>query len=370
MNQALRSLAWLTGITLLVVVVAEFWAREHFAAENPWPLPVELFLPEGLVEDHPAFGFRFKPNSTVFFSGPNDEFEVNYQTNEIGLRDSGMFSSGPKQPLVLVLGDAYVEGYGVMRDATFTLELQRRLRFQKGATIYPRILNAGTTGYGARQNMLRGKSLIDQLNPDLVIFVYTGLMPVADFRYEQAKTGGAVLTATAQPISPQSPFRLKRLLDAYLAAKTVQKNFTAGDPSRDIFAAARATGDSLTLHEQALGHVDTLAEYATKHEAAFLLLHVPLPHQVATDEWQTGRLAYGFEEKIYDPPESPLLSRWCENPSYQCVLSTPHFRELAAKRSSRIYFPVSYVPTELAHLALVDLLIEPVRQTLGITSPK
>ena len=370
MNQALRWLGWLAGIILLMLVVAEFWAREQFSAENPWPIPLELSLPGNLVENHPQYGYQLKANSSVFFSGPDGEFDVNYQTNEFGLRDSGMFSSGPKQPLVLVLGDAYVEGYGVMRDAAFTLELQRRLRFQKGAKSYPRILNAGTTGFGAYQSMLRGKSLIDELKPDLLIFVYTSLMPVADYRYAEAKNGSLIPPTTSSRPSHESPFRLKRLFDDYLAAKRAQDNFTAGDPSSDILAAARSPEQGASLHAATLKNLDEIARYAKKLGVKFLLLQVPLPHQVAIDEWQTGRQAYALEKKVYDPIELPLLEQWCTNTEQQCILSTTRFRELAAERSSRIYFPTSYVPTEAGHLALVELLIDPVRHALGIALPR
>ena len=57
MNQALRWLGWLAGIILLMLVVAEFWAREQFSAENPWPIPLELSLPGNLVANHPQYGY-------------------------------------------------------------------------------------------------------------------------------------------------------------------------------------------------------------------------------------------------------------------------------------------------------------------------
>ena len=65
-----------------------------------------------------------------------------------------------------------------------------------------------------------------------------------------------------------------------------------GDPARDLFAAARERNpDSLALYRTSLRYVAALAKLAHRHDAKFILLHVPLPHQVSADEWREGRAA-------------------------------------------------------------------------------
>ena len=358
--------AWFIAVLGLGILIAEFWARQHFGDTSPWPEPFELTLPSALFTAHPTLGYQYKPNETAFFPGPENEFEVNYQINELGLRDSGMFSSGPKQPLVLVLGDALTEGYGVMREATFTLEMQRRLRFQKETQVYPRILNAATTGFGAAQSAIRGKHLTESLKPKLVIFVYTSLMPVADFRFSQSNSSPAAPSVRITGSRASSRPKLLRLFIDYLRAGRAQTLIELGDPRTDIFAATRTTSTARALHEDSLKHVQTLITLATKNDAKFLLLHVPLPHQVALDEWSRGRIAHRIEDKIYDPLESEPLNALCESRNISCLFATPAFRQLAAQRSSRIYFPNSYALTEVGHMALVELLIDHVRTALAL----
>ena len=366
----LKLTAWSLALIVLLVSAAEFWARERFPDNTPWPSPQALWLPADLVEEHPTLDFQLKPNASVFFSGPNDEFDVNYQINEFGLRDSGMFSTGPKRPVVLVLGDSFTEGYGVMRDATFTLELQRQLRFQRGASIYPRILNAGTSGYGAAQSAARGQTLIESLKPKLVIFAYTGLMPVADYRHKQGGTKPITTDKALLDNKGGSALKLVQLFKDYFRASESQAAITIGDPATDLFAAARSISAASTLHRESLEHVVSLAKFAEHQDAAFLLLHLPLPHQVAPDEWQTGRVAHRIASQIYDPPENDLLEELCAAAIPDCLLTTQHFRKLANERSSRLYFPTSYAFTEVGHAAIVELLIDRVRTVLGIATPE
>ena len=366
----LKPLAWILAMVIVAACIAEFWAREHFPDGSPWPSPQAISLPAELIEAHPTLGYRFKPNANAFFSGPNDEFDVNYQINEYGLRDSGMFSSGPKQPLVLVLGDSYAEGYGVMRDATFTLEMQRQLRFQRGATIYPRILNAGTSGYGAIQSVDRGKRLIEELKPEIVIFTYTGLMPVADEWHENDAKSIVLTDVSDRKTDTSSGLQVVQLIRDYLRARESRAAIEIGAPDTDLFAAARPGAAAPKLHQQSLQQIVSLAEFAAEREAKFLLLHIPLPHQVANDEWSTGRTAFGFGDEIYEPPESDLLAQLCETTIPDCVLATAAFRKLASERSSRLFFPTSYAMTEVGHRAIVDLLIGYVRNALNIPAPQ
>ena len=131
----------------------------------------------------PTLGHHFRPNAESFFVSPHGEFKVNYQINEFGLRDSGMISTFGRAPVMIALGDAFVEGWGIMPEATFTRELQRQFRQLDGADQFTRILNAGMTGYGAAQSYLLGQRLLDKLEADVLFFVYTRVMSVADHRF-------------------------------------------------------------------------------------------------------------------------------------------------------------------------------------------
>ena len=373
------------GLTLFCVAlfVAELWSREKFADSMPFNNVRDLRLPEDIVIRHPEVGYQFLPNATRFFESIYDEFQVSYHINELGLRDSGMLTSGPKQPMVLTLGGSTVEGYGVMRDASFTLEMQRQLRFQKGAKRYPRILGAGMTGYGAAQNYILGKRLIKELRPDLILFLYTSLMPVNDHKFLQGAEiddKGYALSAPAnfnapvyQPTPPGLLGQLKlfQLINDRLRLEESRSAIIPGDLASDYFAAARdgAENDN-ALHDQSLMHVAALADEASAHDIEFVFVYIPLPHQVAADEWPIGRYRNKIEERIYDTPEPAQYNTICSKNNTHCFDATDMFRKLAQARSSRVFFDYDYALTEVGHRALVEFLINPIRELLGHPMPE
>ena len=375
---------WSIAAVCAALLVAELWVRANYADVQLPPAPNALSLPDDLVQQDPILGYHFVPNASKFFASVNGEFKVNYQINEVGLRDSGMFKSGPKQPLVVILGDALVEGWGVMPEATFILEMQRQLRFQKGAKIYPRIVNAGMTGFGAAQSYLLGKQLIEKHNPQAVVFAYSSLMPTADFRFlEHAELNSAGLatninpdhpiwtTATSGPKPWLAKLILYDLLNQYLAARRARDAVQPGNPENDIFAAARGPHENnLALHQQSLKYVAALADIAAKRGIKFVLLHIPLPHQVAVDEWAEGRVGHKLETKIYPSPESALLETLCAEKNIHCAMPLPIIKQLTEERSSPVYFRHDYALTEVGHAAIVDFLIDTVRGLLGIELPK
>ena len=101
----------LISVLCVGLLVTDLWLQ---ARPTAVPVPVQpnvIKIPADLVEADPTLGYHFRPNAARFFSSENDEFSVNYQINEIGLRDSGMISAIEGSPRVLVLGDAFVEGW-------------------------------------------------------------------------------------------------------------------------------------------------------------------------------------------------------------------------------------------------------------------
>ncbi|MGR8948731.1 MAG: hypothetical protein ACU84Q_11830 [Gammaproteobacteria bacterium] len=381
-GKTLVNLTWAFALLCVSVLIAELWAREKFADTRTFNGVSDLRLPSELLKPDPLLGYQFVPNATHFFSSANGEFKVNYHINEIGLRDSGMLSSGPKRPLVLTLGGATVEGYGVMRDASFTLEMQRQLRFQKGAITYPRILGAGMTGYGAVQNYLLGKKLTKELQPDVILFLYSSLMPVADFRFLRgARLGedGMAVSASQDFALPTNPtmqsnilekIKLFQLLNNYLTLKKSVAAIRPGDPDTDIFAAARDGADAnTTLHHESLKYVMALAEFANSNGVDFAFVYFPLPHQVAADEWSTGRYRHKFEARVYDTPDTSLFDPLCSKAHVSCFDTTGMLRNLASERSSRVFFEYDYALTDVGHRALVQFLINPVRELLGHPIP-
>jgi hypothetical protein len=101
-----------------------------------------------------------------------------------------------------------------------------------------------------------------------------------------------------------------------------------------------------------------LAKIADEQNIPFVLVHVPLLHQVANDEWRGGRAAYKSEKRNYNASEAPIIEKFCAAQKIQCVMTTRMFKKLAAERSSRVYFQYHHVLTDVGHRALVGMLLE------------
>ncbi|MFT4561919.1 MAG: hypothetical protein ACI9BW_001661 [Gammaproteobacteria bacterium] len=369
----------LIGALCVGLIVIDLWLRAH-PTEVPLPIkPNAIKIPADLVQADPTLGYHFRPNATRFFMSANDEFSVNYQISEIGLRDSGMIAAIKGSPRVLVLGDAFVEGWGMMGDVTFLREVQRELRTTEGIHPYTRLLNAGMSGFGAAQSFLLSQRVNQTFKPDMILFVYTSLMPVADHRFlaTAALDENGIAVSFKQNEADLAPIAnsrksvleisaLYQIAQRYLAAKAAYQLLVRGDPDTDLFAAARGLNDNVVqLHERSLQHVRAIAEFADEQNMKFILLHIPLPHQVAADEWADGRRGFGFGPHTYDAPETEIVEAYCRTNQWQCVMSTPMLRKLAEQRSSAVYFRHDYMLTEVGHRALVALLLDTMKTAVS-----
>lgn len=379
----MRTVYTLAGIAFVagwMLLLGELWAREVYVHEVPAPSrPDEIALPAELVQADEHLGRGFRPNTAKFFASPHGEFAVHYQINEIGLRESGTIFPGDRPPYVLVLGDSFVEGWGVMGEATFIREIQRRLRQRDDMDRYTRLFNAGMSGYGAAQSYLLGRRLFNTLGADVFVLVYTGLMPAADFHFLAHATldnDGIALNAGTPNVKRVATFsRLDAMLGesalfqtaaTYFDAWQARASLVPGDLATDLFAATRGSVEAAApLHQRSLAHVAALARFAQANGAQFILVHVPLPHQVAPDEWAEGRSAYQLAAERYPAPEEEIIDEFCTAERLHCVLTTQMFRDLAEATTSRVYFRYDYTLTPVGHRALVTHLMSTIHTALS-----
>lgn len=91
------------------------------------------------------------------------EWDVNYEINTLGLRDS--IDEGAKGR-ILVLGDSYVQGHGVSKENTFVEILEEKLNEDFGKF---EVINAGVFGYSPLVEYLYLKKEGLKFEPELVI---------------------------------------------------------------------------------------------------------------------------------------------------------------------------------------------------------
>lgn len=183
-----RLYPWL--ITLLVFGV--LWEFCLFALTKYRSVPINFpsyswASTEGFWFDiDKNFGVWHKPNMSFFHK--KGCFNVKYTSNSYGARDTER-SEHSQDARVVVIGDSFVEGFGVDLDHRFTNLLE-------GRTGLPH-LNFGTAGdFGTIQQALLYESLAMKFAHDMVI---VGLLPINDFLEDDIEVGKRRYTGRYRP---------------------------------------------------------------------------------------------------------------------------------------------------------------------------
>lgn len=97
------------------------------------------------------------------------EWRVEYRVNKDGFRDRAHTRNKAEGVYrILVLGDSFVEGYGIRQDKRFS-ELTEAMCNGNGETV--EIINAGVRGYNLAQHYIVFQLLHKKYQPDLVVIV-------------------------------------------------------------------------------------------------------------------------------------------------------------------------------------------------------
>jgi len=134
---------------------------------------------ESFVQDiNKDFGVWHKPNIT--FHHQRSCFNVTYYTNSYGARDPERTKqSKNNQPRVVVLGDSFVEGFGVERNRRLSTLLESKTGVEH--------LNFGTAGnFGTTQQAILYETLAMQFDHTHVII---GMLPDNDFSDDSLTLG-------------------------------------------------------------------------------------------------------------------------------------------------------------------------------------
>jgi len=117
----------------------------------------------GPVDPDPDLGWVPRPGFQTRPGNPPGSGELSVTVDRDGLRSNGLAptASPGSRPVILALGDSFTYGYEVSDDETWPAYLERGLNI--------RVINAGVTGYGLDQAVLRAEALIPKFRPDVVI---------------------------------------------------------------------------------------------------------------------------------------------------------------------------------------------------------
>jgi len=103
----------------------------------------------GIVMFDDKLESRYRPNSRTTIRSQFGEFEINYEINELGLRDRPLsMLEAAKSRRILVHGNSLAEGWGVPAEKSFVRLAEQHARKNNSANPGVRIVNAGISGYG------------------------------------------------------------------------------------------------------------------------------------------------------------------------------------------------------------------------------
>ena len=350
----------LLGLAGVLILGGEGVAR-YALRVVPEPLASDAGLSAAIgkiAEFDPVLGVRYRPNVDVLVDAPSGDFSILFKTNEIGLRDRPMGTHLRQELKFLFLGDEYVEGWGTDIDETPVVSAQRLVNEKTALKPPVRFVIGGKSGYGAAQNLLIGRQLIDAMPIRGIVFVYTALMPHADRRFLDQATLADGLATGVDPATPptamrlphegdrpreaDNPFRslapksaLARGLADRWATYTMTRAHPPGDAARDRLAGLRADGAALdaTL-EPSLRHVKAIADLARERDIPFMLVHLPLAPQIADDEWAAGRALFGVPAEPPSTDDVAPLAAFCKAENLRCHSLHAFLQQAAAAPDS------------------------------------
>lgn len=124
--------------------------------------------------------YAFRPNTQTTFRWDGDPLgslpegaAVTYRLNRFGLRGPPPTAAGRR---VLVVGDSFVFGEGVVLEDTFVARAEPLVR--KAGAPDAALVNAGVPGYGTVQEAFRLPGWLAQIRPSAVVVVYNPNDPI------------------------------------------------------------------------------------------------------------------------------------------------------------------------------------------------
>jgi hypothetical protein len=134
-----------------------------------WGAPLMHFPPDAVRED-PAIGFGLVPN----FHGRvnNGYFRGRFDTNSQGFRDSERAYEKPTGVYrVLVIGDSFVQGFGLDERDTFASVLERELKARNGRPPVE-VMKMGVGGWGPSNYWRVLRNVGARYSPDFVVVAF------------------------------------------------------------------------------------------------------------------------------------------------------------------------------------------------------
>jgi hypothetical protein len=111
-------------------------------------------------------------------------------------------------------------------------------------------------------------------------------------------------------------------------------DLVAGDPATDRLAGIRAE-DLKAAHAPSLRHVQALADLAASRRVPFMMVHLPLPPQVAENVWTEGRKLFGLAAGVTAIDDREVIEAFCAESRLRCLSLHDFLRDTAVSSSGK-----------------------------------
>jgi lysophospholipase L1-like esterase len=324
---------------------------------SPQPLPEDprRIHPQFFYANHPRLGFTMNPEFRGRFR--HSEFDTQVRISSLGIRDREFGAKPAGVRRVLILGDSYTFGWGVEETQRFGNRLEELLQVASPGRW--QVVSAGINAYATRDELAWLDEYGWKLEPDLVVLEFCmgndfdgNVGP--GFHVENGFLVGNHSTRP-QAVAPTSMVERVKIWvrdhsELFVFLRELRNDWRAGLTPREKRRRQLVHANDLVDEGFAptARIVGALNDDATRHHVPWVLMVVPMRHQV-----------YGtrdVDRAVIDYPNGRLraLGAGLGVPTLDLL---PAFRERVARKPARLYFDRDPHWTREGHQAAAEILL-------------
>lgn len=339
------------ALLVIVSLVLGVGAAEVAARLMPL-LPINVM--GAVMQPDPILDHSLRPGSFGRMKGR--EYNVTYRINSSGLRDDYIVASDSET--VLILGDSFMEGYGVERGEILADVLERRTGWN--------VINGGVKSYSPLLHYLFLKHRGLALNPDTVILFLDLSDPANDVYYTRRLVRGD--DGKPERITPRIEtnafLHRNSVLYSHLVHLALKygasedKGYSGIGANLDLLFPGRDSvpdTDYFSRWERSFEYLLEIRDLLSSRKVGFILVTYPYGHQVAADAWKEGRVAHGFPPGISSDRPFRFVEHWADSESIAIVSLDLPFRH--HPRPGPLYFTWDGHWTPAGHSFAADALL-------------
>lgn len=311
---------------------------------------IKPIYPNSCRKYDPLLYYSFVPNTSCHFK--TREWDITYKINSFGLRDYEYALNKPQNTYrILMLGDSFVEGYGVNIENSYSKILEKALNENSSSKV--EIIDAGVQAWSTLNEYLYLKNFGIKLNPNLVILNFNMTDFYDDYQFNKKITKEEKFNLPEKEQINKSDYflRFKLFLDNNSVVYNIlqrkikailNKDTNNSDPkdaTLDMFALTRV--EKPKNYDQVFSitsqNILNIKKILDEKKIDFFIVEIPHGHMVGKNEWQLGRAVWRLEkDKVYSDWAFADLNSWAKTKNIETSNLTPILR-LAAK-NQKLYF--------------------------------